>query len=176
MLEAAGIEWRLLEVLGLVEEDEEESDDPAAWTRVIPVSMDCIFSGPGKSTQVESWTWWEIGTSSPIKGLVVGLMALIATLLLLRALKGVTQDSASSDVRTFARLQVIALAAEVAALGYFAWRALLDYFFELPLEWYVLAGISLAVTAVIFVWLARRMYRLKCEEAQAELKAAAQAG
>jgi membrane protein implicated in regulation of membrane protease activity len=137
------------------------------WGLVLGVSLDAINSGFAKAADTTSWSKFALLVSFPLVGCVVGLGAWLGgqkAKFFLKLMRNLAGRDTGALAKRLAKLEFVALIVEVFVLGYFFFRSVVSAIVPITravwLEWRGYAwGTSFILTAGIFVWLGKVIFR-----------------
>ncbi len=133
----------------LSEATDEESNDPFAWTVVLSVSWDALFSGPAKSAQAIGWSSGEVILSFIISGAVVTILA-IAAVGIAYSVRHAINKVLSSTLPKLTLLNLAMMFLEFVILSYFGILALVRYTFVSEMASIKVVAISFLTGVLLF--------------------------
>jgi hypothetical protein len=135
-----------------------QDTEPFAWTVVLSVSWDALFSGPAKSAQAIGWSAGEVILSFIISGVVVMSLAIMAVWLAYAIRHAITK-MLSSTLHRLTLLNLSMMFLEFVILSYFGILALIRYTFASAMPSIKVFAISFLIGAFIFAVLWRSLFQ-----------------
>lgn len=140
------------------EEGEEDNSEPFAWTVVLSVSWDALFSGPAKSAQAIGWSTGQVLLSFIISGAVVTILAISAVGIAYLIRHTITKILSSTFIR-LTLLNIAMMFVEFIILAYFGILALMRYTLMSDISFSKIAIISFLIGAFVFIIFWNSLFR-----------------